>query len=172
MRKLLIIIVATLLATVACTSKKSEYAAADGKMLAVHDERGDKWMITDSNGREPVEDYDSMRVTELGDDGHPKTVCYYKGNHQIWLQYYSQMSLRSRGEMIDGQREGPWVFYFPNGKVQVEATFVGGREDGNYRVYRDNGVPIYIGTYRNGARTGTWEVYDEEGNLVEKKKYD
>ena len=172
MRKILIITIACILAATACTSKKTEYAADDGKTRAVHDERGDRWVITGEDGLEPVQNYDSMRVTEVGTDGHPKTVCYYKGDRQVWLQYYTGMSLRSKGEMADGKREGPWVFYYPDGKVQVEANFVDGREDGTYNVYRDNGVPLYIGHYTAGARTGTWEVYDEEGNLVEKKSYD
>ena len=82
MRKSLIIIIAGLFAIVACTSKTTEYAAADGKIKAVHDERNDSWVITDETGMEPVQDYDSMRVVELGEDGHPKTVCYYKAGHQ------------------------------------------------------------------------------------------
>ncbi len=172
MRKILIIMVATLLATVACTSKKSDYAACDGSIKAVHDERSDRWVITDAEGHEMVENYDSMRVTEVGEDGHPMTVCYYKDGHEIWLQYYTGMSPRSKGEIVAGVREGPWVFYYPSGQVQVEATFAGGREEGDYRVFRENGVPFYIGHYKHGARTGVWEVYDEDGNLVETKKYD
>ena len=172
MQKLLIIMLAGVLFAVACTSKKTEYASENGKVKAVHDERNDRWLITDSTGNEPITDYDSMRVTERGEDGHPMTVCYYKGNRELWLQYYTGMTPRSRGELVDGQREGPWVFYYPDGKVQVEATFVAGREEGGYRVYRQNGVPFYIGQYHAGARTGTWEVYDEEGNLVEMRSYD
>ena len=172
MRKLLIIMFAGLLVTVACTSKKTEYPSADGKTKAVYDELNGSWLITDSTGAEPVQDYDSMRVTEVGKDGHPMTVIYYKGNRQTQLQYYTGMIPRSRGEIVDSRREGPWVFYYPDGKVQAEATFVGGREEGSYRVYRENGVPFYIGQYRNGARVGLWEVYDEEGNMVETKSYD
>lgn len=172
MRKPLIIMAAVLLTATACTSKKTEYASENGSIKAVHDERSGQWIITDSTGNELVTDYDSMRVTEVGEDGHPMTVCYYKKGHEIWLQYYAGMIPRSKGEIVNGQREGAWVFYYPDGTVQAEATFVGGRENGVYRVYRDNGVPFYIGNYTLGARTGTWEVYDEEGNLVEMKKYD
>lgn len=164
--------IAGLMVAAACTTKKTEYPSADGKLKAVHYESDDRWVITDSTGAELVQGYDSMRVTEVGEDGHPKTVCYYKGNRQTWLQYYTGMIPRSRGELADGQRVGPWVFYYPNGQVQAEATFVGGREDGVYRVYRENGMPFFIGQYSNGARVGQWEVYDEDGNMVETRNYD
>ena len=166
-----LILLAALLATTACSAKKTEYSAEDGSVKAVHNERTDSWTITDSNGVEPVTDYDSMRVVELGEDGHPKTVCYFKGQTQTWLQYYSAMRLRSRGNTVDGLREGLWVFYYPDGTVQSEANFVAGREDGPYRVYRENGVPYYIGQYTAGERSGTWEVYDPSGELVERRDY-
>ena len=172
MRKLLIIIVAGMLVTVGCTSKKTEYAAEDGSVKAVHNERSDTWVITDSTGLEPVSDYDSMRVTEVGEEGHPMTVHYYKGDVETVIQYYSTMARRSMGQVVAGQREGAWVFYHPDGSVQAEATFVNGREEGAYRVFRPNGIPYYLGQYTHGVRTGTWEVYDEDGNLVITKNYD
>jgi len=170
MKKILIIIAAGLL-IMACGHKQTEFTGEEGSAKAIHDETTDQWTILGPDGKEPVTDYDSMRVVEVSTDGHPMTICYYVGNHQIWLQYYSTMTPRSKGEMVDGKREGPWVFYYPDGTIQTEATFVGGREDGAYRVYRENGVPFYFGQYKNGVRFGTWEVYDEEGNLVEKREF-
>lgn len=155
-----------------CGSKahqKQTFAAADGSVTATHDKG--KWTITNADGTEVVTDYDSMRVVEVSETGHPMTVVYYKGNEQHWLQYFSTMQLRSEGIMVDGQREGRWVFYHPGGNVQAEATFVNGKEEGAYRVYRDNGAPYYIGQYEHGVPTGLWEVYDQEGNLVEKTEY-
>ena len=164
------IIAATLLLT-ACTAKTQRFEAADGSLTASLDKRTGEWTITDADGREPVADYDSMRVVEAGEDGHPMTVVYYTGREQRWLQYYTTMQLRSEGTMVDGRREGRWVFYHANGNVQCEATFVGGREEGPYRVYRENGAPYYIGLYHDGQPVGQWEVYDPEGNLVERKEY-
>lgn len=147
------------------------FSAADGSVTATHKMGSNEWSITNANGTEVVTDYDSMRVVEVSEDGHPMTVVYYTGNQQRWLQYFSTMRLRSEGLMVDGQREGRWVFYHPNGNMQCEATFVNGKEEGTYRVYRENGAPYYIGQYTNGQPTGLWEVYDAEGNLVEKTEY-
>lgn len=163
--------VAMMLTVAACTAKTQQYEAADGSVKASYNEGTNKWTITDSTGREVVTDYDSMRVVEVSEDGHPMTIVYYKANRQHWLQYFSTMRLRSEGVMVDGKREGRWVFYHPSGIIQSEATFVNGREEGPYRVYRENGAPYYIGQYSGGKPVGLWEVYDAEGNLVEKTEY-
>ena len=169
MHKTLILIVFSAFVMIGCKGQSEEYKAADGSVQAVH--KGDKWIITGADGREVVTDYDSMRVAEVGEDGHPTSVFYYKDGRQICLQYYSSMALRCRGDIVDGQREGLWQYYYENGNLQAEATYVAGREEGPYRIFRENGVPYYIGQYSSGVRTGMWEVYDPEGNLVETKEY-
>lgn len=167
----LIITLGAVLMLAACKGHTETFSAADGSLTATHNVRTDKWSITDAQGHEPVVEYDSMRVVEAGEDGHPMTVVYYTGNQQRWLQYFSTMQLRSEGTMVDGVREGRWVFYHPNGNIQCEATFIGGKEEGAYRVYRENGAPYYFGQYSGGQPVGLWEVYDQDGNLVEKTEY-
>lgn len=155
----------------ACGGKTETFSADDGSVKAEHKEGTDQWRITGPDGREVVTDYDSMRVVEVSEDGHPMTVCYFKGKEQQWLQYYSTMAKRSEGRMVDGRREGRWVYYHPDGSVQTECTFAGGVEEGPYKVLREGGIPYYIGQYTHGRRTGRWEVYDEDGNLVTTKEY-
>ena len=171
MKKNIAMAVGMALLAMACTAKTNEYSAADGAVKATVKVGTDEWHITKADGTEVVPDYDSMRVMQTGDEGHPMTVVYYIGNRQHWLQYYSTMQLRSEGDMVGGQREGRWVYYHPNGNVQSECTFVAGQEDGPYRVYRENGRPYYLGQYTAGQRTGRWEVYDDMGVLVETKEY-
>ena len=118
-----------------------------------------------------VGDYDSLNIVDTSDSGEPSTVVYYSGDSDIFRQYYNDHSLRAEGTVVNGRREGRWVFYFPNGNIQVEGNYIDGKEDGPYRVYRENGAPYYIGQYTAGVRTGTWEIYDQEGNLVTKQDY-
>jgi len=164
-------IVAAALLVVACTPKTQRFEAADGSVTAVLKEKSGEWKITDAQGNEPVADYDSMRVEEVGEDGHPMTVVYFKGAEQYVRQYYSNMQVRCEGKTVNGLREGRWVFYHANGIVQSECVFSLGREQGDYRVYRENGVPYYIGKFTDGTPSGTWEFYDPEGNLAGTKEY-
>ncbi len=163
------VLVAMLVASCTGGHRTEKFTSQDGSVKATR--HGDKWSIVDSTGREVVEQYDSMRVLEVGEDGHPMSVKYYKGDEEHLLQYYSNMQLRGEGVMKNGLREGRWVYYHPNGMKQVEAFFVNGKEQGPYRVYRDNGIPVYVGTYTDGKPSGVWEVYDNEGQLVQKSEY-
>ena len=169
-RPLLALLLPTLLLC-ACNTKTQQYNSADGTVQATYNPAKSEWHIADSTGREPVEQYDSMRVTEVSEDGHPMTVIYYRGAEQHMRQYYSNMQLRGEGMRIDGLRQGRWVYYHPNGNLQVETNYVDGKEEGPYRVYRESGAPYYIGQYQHGEPTGLWEVYDPQGNLVERTEY-
>ncbi len=170
------IAIAAVLLAVGCREKTQEFKAEDGSVTATCriDNKtgiGHDWKITGADGREVVENYDSMRVVEVSEMGHPMTVCYHRGQEQIWLQYYTTMALRSKGTSVNGVREGEWVYYYANGNMQAKCRFEGGKEEGEYVVFRENGVPYYRGQYHQGVRTGEWEVYDPNGELVERKTY-
>lgn len=166
----MIVVSALMLTAAACETKTQQFTSADGSVTATL-KGTDQWKITDAQGVEPVADYDSMRVVEVGEDGHPMTVVYYKGNEQHMRQYYSNMQVRCEGMMVDGLREGRWVFYHANGNLQSECIYVQGREDGSYRVYREDGKPYYIGQYQEGKPVGIWEFYDADGVLAGTKEY-
>lgn len=176
MRKYLITAFAAI-AFAACTGTTTrEYRAADNSVTAICQYPGDdslhaEWQFLGPDGKALYEHCDSLKVMERGPEGHPMTVCFYLGNRQEWLQFYSTMQLRSQGSFIDGKREGRWVFLFPNNMIQTECTFVNGKEEGPYKVFRENGVPYYIGQYHEGIRTGTWEIYEADGTLATTQDY-
>lgn len=158
------------------TTTTREYRSPDNSVVAIcqypgADSLNATWQFLDSEGNAYLKDCDSVEVVERGPEGHPMTVCFHIGQKQLWQQFYSTMQLRSNGVIIQGLREGPWVFYFPNGMPQTESVFVGGKEEGPYKVYRENGVPYYIGQYHEGVRTGTWEIYAPDGTLVTTQEY-
>ena len=176
MKRTIIVMVAVAMAVDGCHNVQREFKAEDGSVTATckvdsKSGMGKDWKIVGADGREVVEDYDSMRVVEVSESGHPMTVCYYKGNEQIWLQYYTTMAKRSEGKTLDGQRTGEWLFYYATGQLQTKSTFANGVEEGEYVVFRENGVPYYRGQYKHGERVGEWEVYDQNGELVERKSY-
>lgn len=150
------------------------YPSGERFATASHSAKDDEiqWMIYDRDGAPYYkDDYDSIRVLEIGVGETPATIAYFKGHRETLLQFYSNGTLRSMGDLVEGYRDGVWTFYHMNGQKQTEATFIKGREEGQYTVYYENGVPLYIGHYRNGDRIGIWEFYDDEGNLVQKKEY-
>lgn len=176
MKKLLIITLAAITLAACGTTTTREYRSEDNSVVAIcqfhgSDSLNASWQFLDATGNPYIKGCDSLRVIERGPEGHPMTVCFHVGQQQLWLQFYSNMQLRSQGAVVNGQREGRWTFYFPNGSPQAESTFAGGLEEGPYKVFRENGVPYYIGLYHEGARTGTWEIYNPDGTLVTTQDY-
>ena len=160
----------------ACTPTTTrEFRAADNSVVAICQYQGAdslnaSWQFLDGEGN-PYVTCDSLSVVERGPEGHPMTVCFHKGQQQLWYQFYTTMQLRSQGTTINGIRTGRWIYYFPNGAPQAETTFVNGLEEGAYKVFRENGIPYYIGQYHNGERTGTWEIYNPDGTLATTQEY-
>lgn len=87
------------------------------------------------------------------------------------LQFYSNCILRSMGKVVDGKKEGKWVFYHDSGVPQTEATFIHGLEHGPYTVYRREGIPYYRGFYQEGRRIGKWEFYNEDGTIAHTQEF-
>ncbi|MBR1792507.1 MAG: hypothetical protein IJ764_02575 [Bacteroidales bacterium] len=133
---------------------------------------GRDWKFYDHNGQ-PLfkEAYDSMKVTELSDQQTPETVVLTKGADETQYQFYSDGSLRSKGQYHNSLRQGHWVYYHANGLTQAEADYVDGKENGIYCVYRENGIPYYRGLYSDGKRTGKWEFYDAAGQMTSSKVF-
>lgn len=153
------------------------YNYRSGKLFAIGNfnknaDSGDDWTIVDTLGNPYLEgDFDSVKVAELGEGDTPASVVYCKDSIRTLVQFYSDGSLRCKGETVEGKRNGVWTFYYSNGMVQTEAHFSDGKENGMYTVYRDNGIPYYRGTYINGKRCGVWEFYDEQANLAYTKNF-
>ncbi len=145
---------------------------AQGEFSAQHP-RGNKWIINTADGRAlHTTACDSVVVTAFTPDMFPTTIGYYSGDTIYAYEFYEDIALRGTGRLVNGERDGNWVFYFPNGIKQAEATYVNGVENGMHSVYRENGMPYYRVAYVDGKRSGTMEVYDAEGNLSGTQNYD
>lgn len=126
-----------------------------------------QWMIYDRDGAPYYkDDFDSMKVVELGIFDTPATLVYYKDRIQTELQFFSNGLLRCMGTWADSKRDGIWTYYHPTGQKQTEANFKSGLRDGQYTVYYETGIPMYIGQYKMDQPTGTWEFYDADGGLI------
>lgn len=77
------------------------------------------------------------------------------------LQYY-----REEGNYKAGKRDGEWKHYFTeNGKLRFVGKFIDGTPDGMQVFYYPNGKKRQEGKYSGGMREGDWLFYDENGFL-------
>lgn len=79
---------------------------------------------------------------------------------------------RMEGELIEGERTGPWTSYFPDGSVRSRVTYRNGKEEGPTEVFHTNGMPYYTGQYHQGLTVGDWVFYDPLGKEVRRVTYD
>ncbi len=103
-------------------------------------------------------------------------------------EYNDSGKVVTKGEYIDGQKEGPWTleladyreegsykadkrdgewkhYYLSTGKLRFVGKFVDGIPDGKQEFYYPNGKEKQTGKYSGGLKEGDWLFYDENGFL-------
>ena len=75
------------------------------------------------------------------------------------------------GIIIEGKREGIWLWYHTNGQLITKAEFKNGLKNGLFEDYFYNGQIGAKGNYKNGVRHGLWHFYDSDGRLTGSQRY-
>lgn len=88
------------------------------------------------------------------------------------IEYYKSGSIKIRGMMKDGQRDGVWKSWYEDGTPWSETTFKFGKKEGKTNTWYENGKKRYDGFYSNNIESGKWMIWDVKGNLIETKNYD
>jgi hypothetical protein len=104
-------------------------------------------------------------------NGDPKLVLGFRADTVYErLEYHETGQLKSRGQLLRGERHGVWNSYYDTGMPWSQVNCDAGVEDGSYRTYHPNGEPAIEGTYSGGQRTGTWRFFSPEGALLDTKE--
>ena len=100
-------------------------------------------------------------------NGDPKVVLGFRADtvHER-LEYHETGQLKSRGQLLKGERHGVWNSYHDTGMPWSQVNYNAGIEEGSYRTYHPNGEPAIEGAYLQGDRFGTWRFYSSEGELI------
>ncbi len=106
----------------------------------------------------------------------------------LMTEYSDSGKVITKGEYIDGMKEGPWMFelgsyreegnykadkwdgewksyYTDNGKLRFVGKFIDGVPDGMQIFYYLNGKEKQMGKYAGGLKEGEWKFYEETGLL-------
>lgn len=87
----------------------------------------------------------------------------------IW--FYEMADHKEQGSYIEGNKEGEWIYSYPNGKPNFKGAFIGGDPNGRHIYYYPNGRIKREEYYELGYQEGTWRMYDELGNLKLKTEW-
>ena len=108
-----------------------------------------------------------QEVQSTWPNGDPKVVLGFRADtvHER-LEYHETGQLKSRGQLLKGERHGVWNSYHDTGMPWSQVNYNAGIEEGSYRTYHPNGEPAIEGAYLQGDRFGTWRFYSPEGELI------
>lgn len=67
------------------------------------------------------------------------------------------------GKYIIGLKDGQWKSWYSNETLRFKGDYVQGNPDGQHLYYYENGKIKEEQFYRNGIRQKTWKKFDEEG---------
>lgn len=104
----------------------------------------------------------------------------------MMTEYSDSTTVITKGEFIDGLKEGPWFFemtdyreegnykgdkrdglwkhfYTADKQLRFEGNFIDGNPDGKHEYYYPNGNPKEIGKYVFGRKEGDWKYFSEDG---------
>jgi len=108
-----------------------------------------------------------QEVQSTWPNGDPKVVLGFRADTVYErLEYHETGQLKSRGQLLKGERHGAWNSYHDTGMPWSQVNYNAGIEEGSYRTYHPNGEPAIEGAYRQGDRSGTWRFYNPEGELM------
>ncbi len=114
----------------------------------------------------------------------------YRNNlHEgLMIEYTDSGKIITKGEYIDGQKEGPWMmelvdyreegsyksgkrdgewkhYYVGTGNIRFVGKFIDDVPDGKQIFYYPNGKEKQVGKYVGGLKEGEWKFFDETGYL-------
>ena len=72
--------------------------------------------------------------------------------HGLWVVYYENGYLRTKGTYKDGKKEGPWFTYWRNGQLWYKGIWKDGKKDGPWVGYYENGQLSWKETYKNDKK--------------------
>lgn len=79
------------------------------------------------------------------------------------VEYDRNSNVISKGEYVDGLREGPWIYQV--GDHTEEGEYIGGEKHGIWKHLYDDGTKNFVGEYENGAGKGKHRYYHPNGKL-------
>ena len=132
--------------------------------------RDGEWNIYDKNG-----DITSIIVYDYGKEisrNIPQKV-------KELIEYHSNGRIKTKGNTLDGKKDGVFTYYNPRGKIVKSVLFSNGvlikdddssaanqikkLKEGDHITYHKSGRIKETGKYLNGKKQGEWRKYDKKG---------
>ena len=79
---------------------------------------------------------------------------------------------KMRGQYVEGNRVGRFIWWHSNGTKQLEGGYEKGIKNGRWIWRHKNGMKAIEGNYENDVAIGVWKWWDEDGNVKAEEDMD
>ena len=89
-----------------------------------------------------------------------------------FIEKYDNGTIKIKGDLVKGLRQGLWESFFENGVKWSESTYLFGIREGAYKIFYPNGKLKIHGAYKNEKKSGIWYFYNENGQFEKEIDFD
>ena len=90
----------------------------------------------------------------------------------IWTEYHLTGEFKAKGNYLNDNKTGEWIYYYPNGKVEQKGKYdKRGRPNGEWIWYYENGNILRKENYISGKLDGLFEEFSSNGDVITKGEY-
>lgn len=82
------------------------------------------------------------------------------------------LKVYARGRILEGRREGAWVFFHKNGQKLMEGAYRAGKQEGPWIKWWENGQIQSQGGFLEGKMHGTWIDRFDNGDMAQQSGWD
>jgi len=106
-------------------------------------------------------------MTEYSDSGEVITKGDFIDGLKEGAWFFQHQDYKEEGNYKADQRDGEWKHYFiSTGRIRYTGKFIDGAPDGMQTYNYENGKTRQEGKYAGGLKEGDWKFYDEQGFLI------
>ncbi len=87
-----------------------------------------------------------------------------------WYTYYTDGTIKSKGNYKSNQKNGYWYYYTATGNIQYEGHYLDGNKTKWWVTYSKEGIVIFKCQYLNNIKQGYSLCYNN-GKLIKSEKY-
>lgn len=93
-----------------------------------------------------------MTASEIKTVYRPKGICFWQRRRKY-----------AEGPVVNGKKEGKWVYWYQNGQKQMEGEYIEGKKNGTWLKWHENGKKQIEGEFIKDAMHGRWTCWYGSG---------
>jgi hypothetical protein len=87
------------------------------------------------------------------------------------LLFWERKAKYAEGRMLDGKRDGRWLFWYKAGQKQLEGEYIKGKKTGIWIKWDERGAKITEGEFLHGKMHGRWTDWYVNGQRAQESHW-